>query len=135
MTCPPGRTARSAARKNRALPFCLPLEVFRPQPMPNLRIATQCTGAAARHIRQHHVVRRIVFERGGICEPALHSIAERLNPLPQLGKSLRVRLVSHNPRFGFRSARISVFPPGAAQQSRIAPPRGASSATSCDPSS
>ena len=38
-------------------------------------------------------------------------------------------------RCGLRSARMAVFPPGAAQQSRISVPRPANSAMSCDPSS
>jgi hypothetical protein len=96
MTTRPNGTQRCA--KNCALPFCLPLEILPPQPVANLRIAPQCPGAAARHICQDYIVCRIIFQRSGICEPALHSIAERRNPLPQLRKTLRAGLTGHDPR-------------------------------------
>ena len=81
---PAGPNGAQRSTKNRALPFCLPVQIRRLQPVPNLRIATQRTGAAARHIRQHHVICRVIFQRGSIGETAFNPIAEPCNPLPQL---------------------------------------------------
>ena len=84
--------------KDGLLAFSLTRQILRAQAMTNFRIAAECTGAAAGHVRQHYVVSGLIGELCRICEPALDAATQRLKPLSQLGQPLRARFAGHDAR-------------------------------------
>ena len=95
-------------------------KIFELQTMANLRIAAQRSGAAARHIGQRKIEDAIFFERGCVGQAAFDAIAVAGKALAAIGRAAArsIRRQRCAPA-GLRSARMSVFPPGAAQESRI----------------
>ena len=104
-------------------------------PIPYFRVAGQGSGSTAGRVAEHQVELALKRQLGGIenaktnvpgCRPSSACMA-----LSRAGLMSQAVIEA----VGLRSARMAVFPPGAAQQSRMAGPRPASSAISCDPSS
>jgi hypothetical protein len=117
----PGRQPQDDAES----PDCAPASPFRckeHQPAPNRRPFHRATPS-------HPPESPESVPQGSDSAPPLRQFASAAF------KPRRIHLARRDLRSRLRSARISVLPPGAAQQSKCISPCPASSATSCEPSS
>ena len=81
-----GTDCAQCGSENCALTFCLAREVFQAEAMANLRIATQRSSAAARHIGQGQVEDGFFGERGCVGKPTFYAGGVWGEALLQLGK-------------------------------------------------
>ena len=96
---PAGPHGAQCRAKNRALPLGLPRQILRLQPMANLGIAAQRSGAAAGHIGQHHVV-TAVSSSSAVASASRHS-TRRPDAASRSRRSrqpLRARFAGHDAR-------------------------------------
>jgi hypothetical protein len=83
-----GPDSAQGGQQQRKLAFGLAGEVFKAQPVADLRVAAQCACAAARHVGKDKIECGVFGEGGCVGEPALDPVAKRGETLAQRLKSL-----------------------------------------------